>query len=1128
MITTTGSTAENKRNALEQLRFNKNRLANRAQATASSSSIPSDSTGQPPYPASPAQSRDATVHSRFFPTTPSSLGTVLVPNSSPFSTEDSSPKPYQPYSHPRRHELTSSSSSFYSNGWLPARTSLASDPLSAPSGFVSHAGPSHASLRHQRSGDELFNHGEGPPRKKINRGTSEDAFVVPESPPSPDVQRVGKRRLGQSIGVDAMSISSDDSLPEHGQILAGPSKPRLTKSRPSPSASEPPTDREYISFKMINPTESNARCQAAWTQAGGDVKKATGLLSDPSWSPTPVVSATAEKGNLGRVKEFDETMRAQRAAIKEKGRKSLIYANRPILEAKSPSTPLPTKPLIDLTTPSPAPAAPASPLTPAIKAPQRKRAKKLVIQSDSDSAFEDSDDDDRSSKRGRLENPYEMRALEYLNSSGADALQELTGCTAEQAKTIIRFRPFESAEDIRNKLGHGKKKAGPTGLSPRMFEDCTEMLKGYGAVDSVLEDCERIGSGLRATIASWSTNDAEPADNAEDGAFSLASLAQLKKHKAQNYLTTQPKLLPEDVSLKEYQLLGVNWLNLLYRSNLSCILADEMGLGKTIQVISFLAHLKEQGKKGPHLIVVPSSTLENWCREFARFAPSIAVQTYYADKNERPQLRQTLLDTQRRYSKTSEGWEVLITTYNLAQGDDRDRKFFRKIEWDCCVYDEGHVLKNFQSQRYQSLLKFGSNWRLLLTGTPLQNNLQELVSLLNFILPKQFAGSIEALRAIFKVKGDTKVTLLSQERISRAKKMMTPFVLRRRKDQVLKDLPNKTERIQWCDMTELQRSIYRDTLRRSRKTIIEAQVDDSGAVTSNQPAKKPRPATRPKDKLYAENSSNVLMDLRKAASHPMLFRARFTDEILTGITKQLMKEPDFKKRGAIFDLVKEDMSVMTDSELQVFCASYKSTRRYLQDKDCYVDAGKVQVLLTLLAEYEQQGRKVLIFSQFTQILDILQAVLRNRDIKFLILTGSTPVDVRQTLVDEFTEDESIPIFLLSTKAGGMGINLTAASVVIMFDQDFNPHNDRQAQDRAYRIGQKRDVEVVKLISKGTIEEDILRLGETKLALDEAVAGDVDEKEGSAPERAMRSSLMNVLRRQFEREQADSPAGSANI
>jgi len=253
----------------------------------------------------------------------------------------------------------------------------------------------------------------------------------------------------------------------------------------------------------------------------------------------------------------------------------------------------------------------------------------------------------------------------------------------------------------------------------------------------------------------------------------------------------------------------------------------------------------------------------------------------------------------------------------------------------------------------------------------------------------------------------------------------------------------------------------------------------------------------------------------------MLFRRLYTDQILTSITKLLLKEPDFKKRGAVFQFVKEDMEVMTDAELQFFCQGYKSTRKFLQDEKCFINAGKVTVLLRLLEDYAQQKRKVLIFSQFTQILDILQAILKQRSIKYLLLTGSTAVDVRQTLVDEFTEDESIPVFLLSTKAGGMGINLTAASVVIMFDQDFNPHNDRQAQDRAYRIGQKRDVDVVKLITRGTIEEDMLRLGETKLALDEAVAGDVEETEGdkgeSKQEKEMKMSLMNVLRKQLEQQ-----------
>jgi len=490
----------------------------------------------------------------------------------------------------------------------------------------------------------------------------------------------------------------------------------------------------------------------------------------------------------------------------------------------------------------------------------------------------------------------------------------------------------------------------------------------------------------------------------------------------------------------------------------------------------------------------------------------------YGAKDERPALRQELLDTVA--SKVDDGWEVLITTYNLAQGDEKDKKFFRRMTWDACVFDEGHVLKNFQSQRYKTLLRYESRWRLLLTGTPLQNNLQELVSLMNFILPQQFADDLDSLRAVFKTKGDSKVTLLAQERVSRAKKMLTPFVLRRRKDQVLQELPKKSERIEWCEMTPMQRSLYNEALRRSRKTVydLEDAVEPEPEPTGRGKAKKTRANARTKDKMYLENSSNVLMDLRKAASHPMLFRRRFTDAMLTSITRILLKEPDFKKRGAVFQLVKEDMEIMTDAELQLFMATHKSTQRYLQPADCYLQAGKIKVLLNLLSQYRAEQRRILIFSQFTQILDILEKVLEIQDIKYLVLTGSTPVDVRQTLVDEFTEDESITVFLLSTKAGGMGINLTAASVVIMFDQDFNPHNDRQAQDRAYRIGQKRDVDVVKLITKGSIEEDMLALGQTKLALDEAVAGEEGEEK---VEREVKTSLMNVVRRKLE-TQAEEP------
>ncbi|TFK25695.1 hypothetical protein FA15DRAFT_703471 [Coprinopsis marcescibilis] len=1123
----TGSQANNKKLQLDQLRFKRQAKANRSEL-ASTAAKPANSSQKNGYQQQPAQSRDATVPSRFFqpPTTPN-FGKVLVPNSSP-ETGPEQNNHYRGASSSSATPALSAQSSIYRPTWAPFG---GNDPLSSSTAFTSSSSKGNASLRRHRQEDALtILDDDEPPRKKPNLGSSgREAREDITNTPSPKIQRGVSRRRATS---GSMEISDEEeevpaivASPPSG---AGPSRPRLVRERPivaspAPSiASTPSMDRGYQIFKMEYPTDPENRVRAAWTVAGGDRSKAVAFMSDPSWAPPKPNSPEVERDKeLGRVKELDDANKQQRAAVREKGKKSMIYANRPILDTNT-ATPLVSK----VATAEVAVASPASPATPFAPPVNRKRrAPKMVFQSESEHEASESEEE-RETKKSRVETSYEGRALQYFNNRDIAALIELTGCTAEQAAVIIEKRPYESQEDFNQKLGQGKKKAGPAGISPRIFDDVVSIFEGYGSVDSILQDCEKIGESLRSAIASWTVNDNKatlPSGEVEDGSLALRSPLALGDRKPKNYISKQPSLIQEPYKLKDYQLLGINWLNLLYRRKYSCILADEMGLGKTIQVISFLAHLKEQNNRGPHLIIVPSSTLENWCREFARFAPNIKVQTYYASKEERTYLRQNLIDTV--YSKRRpEGWEVLITTYALAQStDSHDRKFFKKVEWDCSVYDEGHQLKNYTSQRYQTLLKYESRWRLLLTGTPLQNNLQELVSLMNFILPDQFTGEFTHLQAIFKAKGDANVSLLSQERISRAKKMMTPFVLRRRKDHVLKDLPNKTERIEWCDMTQLQMSIYSDALQRSRKTILDATADtpDTGTPASGGGGSKPIAKKKPKvkDKQYVENSSNVLMDLRKASNHPMMFRRLFTDDNLNGITKQLLKEPDFKKRGALFDIVKEDMTVMTDAELQLFCRTYKSTRKFLKDEDVYLDSGKVKTLLKLIARYREEGRKILIFSQFTMVLDILQVVFNQHNIKFLVLTGSTPVDVRQTLVDEFTDDETIPVFLLSTKAGGMGINLTVASVVIMFDQDFNPHNDKQAQDRAYRIGQKRDVDVVKLISRGTIEEDILKLGSTKLALDEAVAGDADGKE-SAVEKEVKTSLMKVLRRQLERDEED--------
>lgn len=1145
-------TSSRKTTAVGGLRFQKK--PNKDGSEATNSSVAASNVAYPSF-IPPPQSRDATAPARYHPPATPSRGIVLVPNSSPLLQDAGYHQPYQPHHLQYTQGSSSTTGPNHHNLWSQSGPSAVPDVLSSSSGFVHGGGPAHASFTRQSrpwAGDvrplsEVDSLGdEGPPRKRINRGTPSDALPIGMvTPGSPDIQHPGQRRK-QNMNVERQSHSSDESMLDVRSSLEGPSKRIVRGQRPDHADSY-----EFTVFQLSHPGRDLVTLRAAWNEANGNDNKASLLLSDSSWKPqstsTPSNSATIAKApsvpapepltveTTGRVEEVDEATKTQRAALREKAKKSSIYANRVTLDTtRSPAV---ANILI------PGAMSPASPSTPIVMAPRRKRPKKLILSDDEAEASESDDELPRARQNGEISR--ERAAFEYFNQANADAIQELTGCTPEQAQKIIELRPYSSMTDLNTKLNQGKKKAGPSGISPRMFEDCQEILQGYDTVDGILEECEKIGSSLRAAIATWTTEDSSSKgkgkevslapDQIEEDSLSLRALKISNDAASKGFISSQPSMIAEGITLKDYQLLGINWLFLLYRRRHSCILADEMGLGKTIQVISFFALLKERGNFGPHLVIVPSSTLENWCREFARFAPSISVQTFYAGKEERANLRQMLIDTRRGSSKNGTGWEVLITTYNLAQGDDKDRKFFRKMEWDTIVFDEGHVLKNFQSQRYQALLKFEAKWRLLLTGTPLQNNLQELVSLMNFILPGMLSEKLETLRAIFKTKGDAKVTLLSQERISRAKKMMTPFVLRRRKDQVLKDLPLKTERIEWCDMTDIQRSIYHDALQRSRKTILDADgatPDASGTttpVTNGKAVKKKTKANpRAKDK-YLENSSNVLMDLRKAASHPMLFRKLFDDQALNSIAKQLLKEPEFKKRGAVFEYVKEDMEVMTDAELQFFCQGYKSTRKFLQDQNCYLNAGKISVLLRLLDDYRKAERKILIFSQFTQILDILQAILKLKEIKYLILTGSTAVDVRQTLVDEFTEDASIPVFLLSTKAGGMGINLTAASVVVMFDQDFNPHNDRQAQDRAYRIGQKRDVDVVKLISRGTIEEDMLRLGETKLALDEAVAGESEEVDGdkgaSRQEKEVKKSLMAQLRKQLERQdEASTGAG----
>lgn len=564
----------------------------------------------------------------------------------------------------------------------------------------------------------------------------------------------------------------------------------------------------------------------------------------------------------------------------------------------------------------------------------------------------------------------------------------------------------------------------------------------------------------------------------------------------------KPRLLSPDIELKDYQQMGINWLNLLYHNQMSCILADDMGLGKTCQVISFLAYLKQINQPGPNLIVVPSSTLENWLREFKKFCPALKVEPYYGSLNERADLREYL-------ERTTGEYDVIVTTYNLAAGNKYDIAFLRGCSFNVVVYDEGHMLKNSTSERFAKLMRIHAKFRLLLTGTPLQNNLRELMSLLEFIMPQLFVSQKESLATIFKQRARTTDDngghnpLLVQEAIERAKTMMKPFILRRHKSQVLKHLPAKHSRVVLCDMTDAQRRLYdREvaTVKLQRKQRLLGETPTVAA---------------------ADRAKNLIMTLRKASIHPLLFRDLYDDKKIDKMSDAILDEPEYSENGNR-EYIREDMSCMTDFELHRLCERFPRTlSKYTLRHDEWMNSGKVTQLASILKDaIGVRGEKVLVFSLFTQVLDILEPVLSTLGYRFLRLDGSTAVNERQSLIDTFYEDASVPVFLLSTKAGGFGINLVCANHVVLFDQSFNPHDDRQAADRAHRVGQTREVHVSTLITRDSIEEQIHRLARNKLALDVSVGGNVSgsaagsaaaaEASGSASGDAALESKMSSL------------------
>ncbi|KAF2151699.1 hypothetical protein K461DRAFT_279189 [Myriangium duriaei CBS 260.36] len=722
-----------------------------------------------------------------------------------------------------------------------------------------------------------------------------------------------------------------------------------------------------------------------------------------------------------------------------------------------------------------------------------------------------SDDSESEAEPVPQETDSNRRLLDFFNTCSDLDLADLANTDADTAQLIISKRPFSSFDEVREissdqptKSGRKARKA----IGDKVLDVCTDMWEGYEAVDTLVEQCKGLGQPIWDSMKRWGldldaatkhgelemTKIEDPHDSGVGTPASGVSLddditTPLRKKSV--YLK-QPEMMSKELLMKDYQVFGLNWLNLLWTKGLSCILADDMGLGKTCQVISFLAHLKETRVEGTHLVIVPGSTLENWMREFNNFCPDIEVFPYYGSQAERE-------DARARVEDDIDQIDVIVTTYEIAAGPKGDNKFLRKIvKPRVVVYDEGHMLKNANSNRHRELMRIPAKFRLLLTGTPLQNNLQELASLLGFILPSLFEESREPLSRIFNYKAKTTdnsshAALLSAQRIARARSMMAPFILRRKKAQVLSILPAKHRRVQYCNMVSSQQKLW-------NKLVDQARADREAAEVKMSARGRKAAGVKPVH----------MSALRFCALHPLLLRNLYTDAKLKELQDILIKDPRSELRGnkpeRVWDYLTNGIKG-GDYGLHKFCAEredYIPVSFQLQKQEWMRMSGKIPMLKSLLESWIPQGSRALIFSQFTTMLDILEAVLGTLDISFVRLDGSTRMQDRQERIDAFTQDDSIKVFMLSTKAGGAGINLAAADKVVILEGGFNPQDEIQAENRAHRVGQTREVEVVRLVTRGSVEELILALGESKLALDErvgagigsgAVQDDKAEKEG---------------------------------
>ena len=486
-----------------------------------------------------------------------------------------------------------------------------------------------------------------------------------------------------------------------------------------------------------------------------------------------------------------------------------------------------------------------------------------------------------------------------------------------------------------------------------------------------------------------------------------------QSNKSESNLATRRKFerIPEQPSyikhgtLREFQMQGLRFLAFNWCRGNNVILADEMGLGKTVQTVAFMNWLRhDREQQGPFIVVVPLSTMPSWAETFDNWTPDVNYVVYNGNEAARNIIREHELLVEGNPRKVK--FNVLLTTYEYILAD---AALLSQIKWQFMAVDEAHRLKNRESQLYAKLLDFKAPSRLLITGTPMQNTLGELSALMDFLMPG-------------KIRIDENMDLSSKEASAKINEMTTaiqPYMLRRTKNKVENDIPQKTEKIIRVELSDVQLDYYKNILTRNYTALNE------GA------------------KGHKQSLLNIMMELKKASNHPYMFPSA-EERILGGGSRN----DDEKLKGII------------------------------------TSSGKMMLLDQLLAKLKRDNHRVLIFSQMVKMLDILEDYLQYRNYQHQRLDGTIAAGPRRLAIERFNAPGSGDFcFLLSTRAGGLGINLMTADTVILFDSDWNPQADLQAMARAHRIGQTKPVSIYRLVSKETVEEEVLERARNKLMLE---------------------------------------------